>query len=378
MKRKIWIGITIVVVVALAIMLIVTQTKKEPGEIKIGAILVLTGPYAKVGQSAKQGIEMAIEEINGKGGIQDKKIRLIYEDDQGTPQKAVSAIRKLITVDKVPTIIGPLGSSAVLAIAPIAEKEHIVAISPTASAPEITHAGDYIFRVTYSDTFEGSKMAEYALKESKYKKIALLYINNDYGIGLKKSFKKKFKELGGQIVIDEAYDAKATDFRTHLLQIRESAPDAIYLTGYSEMGQILKQAKELGIVIPFLSCIMVEISDVVKIAKEAAERVIYTHPAYDPEKGDESALRFAKKFKKKYGTLPDPEAAFSYDAMKILTLAIERGGITADGIKNVLYQIKGYEGVTGETTFDENGDVIKSIGIKKIEKGEYIWVILRI
>ena len=372
MKRLVIITLTIALI---TISLAIGCEKKPKEEIKIGAILALTGSYAKVGESAKRGIEIAVEEINIKGGVQGKKIQVIYEDDQGEPQKAVSAMRKLITVDKVPAIIGPMGSSAVLAIAPIAERDHVVALSPTASTPEITYAGDYIFRVTYSDAFEGSKMAEFSFRELRYKRIALLYINNDYGMGLKEAFKKEFIKLGGQIVIEEAYDAKSTDFRTQLIKIKKSTSDAVYLTGYNEMGQVLRQAKELGITVPFLSCIMAEIADIIKIAKDATEGVIYTHPAYDPEKGSEITLKFAKKFKEKYGVSPDPEAGFSYDAMKLLALAIEREGTAAEGIKNALYQIKGYKGVTGETTFDANGDVIKPIGIKKVENGNYVWVI---
>jgi len=366
--------ITIILILTIALVFLILGCAKDEKEIKIGAVLVLTGPHAKAGQSAKQGIEMAVEEINGDGGIRGRKIRVIYEDDEADPPKAVSSVRKLITVNKVPVIIGPMGSSAVLAVAPIAEQSHVVLVSPTASSPEITHAGDYIFRVTYSDSLEGSKMAEYSFKELGYRKMALLYINNDFGQGLKEFFKMRFTELGGKIVIEEAYDGKATDFRTHLTKVKKSAPDAIYLTGYSEMGQVLKQAKELGIHTPFLSCIMAEISDITKVAGESADGVVYTHPAYDPEAGEQITQKFAQRFREKHGVLPDPEAGFSYDALKIVGLAIERGGVTAEGIKNALYKIKGYEGVTGKTSFDENGDVIKPIGIKKVEGGSYVWV----
>jgi len=371
--KKIWIGIGVVVVVALAIVLVVTQTKKEPREIKIGAILILTGPDAKAGQSARQGIEMAAEEINNDGGIKGKKVKVVYEDDQGEPQKAVSAILKLINIEKVPAIIGPMWSSSVLAVAPIAEKNHVVILSPAASAPKITYAGDFIFRNTYSDLFEGAKDAEYAYKELGYRKAGIIHVNVDAGIEIANVFSETFQKLGGTVVLRESYEPKTTDFRSLLTKYKDKDIDFIYLMGYSEMGQLVKQAREIGLKIPFVSTIMFEISDVIKVAGNAAEGTIYSFPAYDSEEKSDVVSSFTEKFKQRYGTLPDPEAAFSYDATKILCLAISKGGTGPTKIKDELYRIKNYQGVTGETSFDENGDVIKPIGFKKVENGKYVW-----
>ena len=367
-------SLVVILLIICGLIWVSCQKKVEEKVVKIGAVLVLTGPNAKAGQSAKQGIEMAVEEINASGGVKSRKIKVIYEDDGGEPQKSVSAVQKLINVDKVLAILGPMWSSCVLAVAPIVESKGVVILSPTASSPKITYAGDYIFRNTYSDAIEGAKTAEFASKELKYGKAGILFINNDYGVGLKDAFKRKFEELGGKIVIDEGYDPKTTDFRTILVKVKERSPEVIYIAGYSEMGQLLRQMRETGIKIPVLSCIMFEISDIAKVAGKAAEGVIYAYPSYDPEKGNEITLKFAKKFKEKYGTLPDPEAAFSYDAVKILALAMERGGFTSEDIKNALYKIKGYNGITGKTSFDENGDVIKPVGFKRVHNGKYEWL----
>ena len=367
-------SLVVILLIICGLIWVSCQKKVEEKVVKIGAVLVLTGPDAKAGQSAKQGIEMAVEEINASGGVKSRKIKVIYEDDGGEPQKSVSAVQKLINVDKVLAILGPMWSSCVLAVAPIVESKGVVILSPTASSPKITYAGDYIFRNTYSDAIEGAKTAEFASKELKYGKAGILFINNDYGVGLKDAFKRKFEELGGKIVIDEGYDPKTTDFRTILVKVKERSPEVIYIAGYSEMGQLLRQMRETGIKIPVLSCIMFEISDIAKVAGKAAEGVIYAYPSYDPEKGNEITLKFAKKFKEKYGTLPDPEAAFSYDAVKILALAMEKGGFTSEDIKNALYKIKGYNGITGKTSFDENGDVIKPVGFKRVHNGKYEWL----
>lgn len=347
--------------------------KRESGEIKIGATLVLTGPDARAGESARRGIEMSTELANERGGLNGRRIRVIYEDDQGEPQKAVAAVKKLINVDNVPVIIGPMWSSPTLAVAPIAEENKVVLLTPTASNPRITDAGDYIFRNTYSDAFEGSKTADYAYTILKYRRLGILYINNDFGVGLKEAFSLKLMELGGIVVITDSYDPSSFDFRSQLAKFKQSSIDAIYLVGYSEVGRILKQSKELGLNVPFISSIMFEITDVVETAGLAAEGVVYAYISYDPDTGDSLSISFSKAYVEKYGVRPDPEAAFSYDAMSIILHVISEVGTNSTDIKNRLYSVKDYHGVTGNTTFDTNGDVIKPIGFKRVINGDYVW-----
>lgn len=377
--KKIWVGIGIIIVVALAVVLTIMRLAGEPAgepkEIKIGAILVLTGPDARTGQSAKEGIALAAQEINEDGGIKGKKLVIIYEDDQGQPQQSVSAAKKLISVDNVPVILGPMWSTSVLAVAPIAEKNKVVILSSTASAPTITEAGDFIFRNTYNDIYEGSKDAEYAYKKMGYKRAGIVHVNLDAGIQIADVFVDEFEKLGGTIVIREKYEVDAKDFRTILTKFKNEQLDFIYLMGYSEMGQLVKQAKEIGLNIPFVSTIMFEISDVVEVAGNAAEGTVYSFPSYDPEKGGDVVKEFARKYREKYGRLPDPEAAFSYDALKILASVMSQVGFKAVSIKEGLYKVKDYHGVTGITSFDESGDVVKPIGFKIVKNGQYVWEI---
>jgi len=346
----------------------------QKGEIKIGAILPLTDEAGKYGQSAKEGIDLAIDEINAAGGIHGKKITIIYEDDKADPATGTTVFQRMINIEKVPAILGPMASSVTLAIAPIAEKNKVIVLSPASSAPQITNAGDYIFRNTYSDIYEGQKMANYVYKETPYRKIAILYINNDYGIGLKDVFISDFSKYSGKIVVSETYDFSSTDFRTQLSKLKNSKPDAVYLVGYGEMGRVLVQAKELGIRVPLFSCIMFEDPDILKVAGKLAEGVIYTFPSYNPESEEQTVAQFIQAFESKYKHKPDGFAANSYDAAKILVLAIDKGGEKSEKIKASLYSIKDYPGVTGITSFDKNGDVIKPIGIKTIKNGEFTWI----
>jgi branched-chain amino acid transport system substrate-binding protein len=367
MKRNIWIGIGIVVIVALAIVLVVTQTKREPQEIKIGAVLPLTGDGAKYGEEARNGIELALEDIK------DLKIKVVYEDDQGTVNGAINAFNKLVESVKVPIIIGPMYSSTALAVAPLGEKKKVVIFSPSASSPELTKAGDYFFRNWPSDVYEGGEMARFAYNNLNLKTIAILSVNLDYGVGLIKVFEKVFKSLGGQILTIEYYDQGATDFRTQLSKIKSLNPEAIYLPGYyTEIGLILRQAKEMGLKTKFLSCVGFDNPKVLEIAGNAAEGVIFARPYYDPESKNPMVKTFVERFRQRFGRDPGIYAAHSYDALKIVVTAIKKGGYSADGIKSALYSIKNFPGVTGNTSFDENGDVEKPIQIMKVKHGSFV------
>jgi len=372
MKRNIWIGIGIIVVVALAIVFIVIPTKREPEEIKIGAILPLTGKAGKYGEDAKLGIDLALNELHLQNGINGKKINVIYEDNQSSPQQSVSAIRKLISFEKVPAIIGPMTSSATLAVAPIAEQNHMVLLSPAASAPALTEAGDYIFRNELSDAYGGTAQARLTWNKLNIKKVAILYINNDYGLGVKDAFLKTFTNLGCKVVDIESFEPNATDFRTQLTRIKQKSPEAIFIISYKESIPILKQIKEIGIKVQLLSTPVFEDKEVLEKVGKLAEGVIYVYyGGFNPQSSNERVRKFVEAFKKKYGRDPGYYSALAYDAMKILVLAIKNGGYKSEGIKNSLYEIKDFPGITGKATFDVNGDVVKPVILKTVKNGKF-------
>lgn len=348
------------------------QKKAEEKVVKIGGLMPLSGDGAKYGQSAKSGIDLAIEGINAKGGVKGHKIEVIYEDSQGLPTAGVSAFQKLITSNEIPTVIGGLFSSVTLAIAPIANREHVVVLSPTSSAPAITEAGDYIFRNCASDIFEGEIMARAAKGTLGLTRIAIIYINNDYGVGIKNVFKKEFTVLGGKLVAEEAFPQEATDFRTQITKIKQANPEAVYIIGYRELGSLLKQAKELGLNVQFLSTVMFEDPEILKIAGNAAEGAIYSARAYDPKSKSPVVEKFVENYKMKYHREPDIFAALSYDAAAILAKAMGLGNFTAEGIKKALYDIKDFSGVAGITSFDKNGDVITPAVLRIVKNGQFV------
>ncbi|MCK4348918.1 MAG: penicillin-binding protein activator [Thermoplasmatales archaeon] len=351
------------------------QKKAEEKVLKVGAILPLTGDGAQYGEKAKRGIELALEDINSKKII-GENIKIIYEDSQGEPQKSVSAFQKLINIDKVKFVLGPATSPEVLSIAPLAERNKVLILTSTASAPEITHAGDYIFRNVMSDIFDGKALALFAFKKLKEKRAGIMYVNNDYGNGLAKSFKKNFESLGGKVEIEQSFERTDADFRTQLTRIKGKRPDVILLfgMGYTDMGIILRQSVELGIKTQILSHSLFEDPEILKLAGKGAEGVYYTYRVFDPDSEEEVVKKFVEKFERKYRAKPDVYSALFYDAMRILAYALEKGGVSVERCKNALYNIKDFPGVVGETTFDKNGDVIKPIGIKKVENGKFVWI----
>lgn len=347
------------------------QQKKNP--IKVGAIIFQTGDAAQYGVWVKNGLEMAKDEINSKGGINGQPIELSYEDDKTDAQTAVTVMNKLLATQNLPIIISGLTSKSTLAIAPIAESKKVVLFSPCSSSPDITNSGDYIFRNWTSDNEEGRLMAEYAYNNLGYRNMATLTINNDYGLGLQKVFSQRFKELGGTIVSSEEFPERTTNFRTIIAKLKSQKFDAIYLPSHAkEVGSFLKQMKENNLSFKVLGCVTYESPELIQIAGDAAEGVIFTTPAFNPDATDSTIQKFSAEYQKRFGSKPENFAAHSYDALNIIALAIQKGGYISDGIKNALYQISNYPGVSGLTTFDKNGDVKKPAMIKQVKNDQFV------
>lgn len=366
--KKIWFGIGIVAVLALAIVLVVTQMKKEPGEIKIGAVLPLTGDAADYGKKLKMGMDLAVEEKKGFS-----ELKVLYEDSQAQPKQAVSAYQKLVNLDHVPIIVGLFSSAEVLSVAPLAERDKVVLLSPTASAPAITHAGEYIFRIVTSDEFDGRVMASFVRDNLNAEEAAIAYINNDYGIGVRDVFSKEFVEKGGKVLISELFSQDETDFRTQIEKLRKKKPPVVFLIGYKEMGRFLRQAWELGFGPQFVSIGLFEDPEILEVAGTAANGVYYSMPSFDLTKGEPSIEGFKNTFKKKYNVEPDILAALGYDVMRVALDTVKKGGQDASSIRKALLETKNFPGVAGEFSFDSNGDVLKPYGIKQIQNNKSKW-----
>lgn len=366
MNKKLISVIVVVVLAALAAIFLLNRQAGNQGEIAVGVILPLTGDGAKYGEAAMQGIELAWHQSA------DVAPRLIYEDDQGQASTAIAAFQRLASQGKVPVVIGPMYSSTTLAVAPIAERRQIVLFSPSASTPELSEAGDYVFRNWPSDTFEGGAMAEFVYHTLGHHRIAILGQNLDYALGITREFKKEYQANGGEIIAEEYYSPGTTDFRTILTKLKTQGAEVVYLPGmYAEIAVILRQQKELGYRPVNVSCVGFDNVEVLKLAGDATEGVLFARPAYDAESDEPLTKGFVDAFRTKYGTDPGVYAAHAYDAARIILSVIQGGNTTPEDIKKALYEVEAFPGVTGSTTFDEYGDVAKPIQFMMVKNGKF-------
>ncbi len=344
------------------------KVTSEDTVIKIGVMMPLTGDTAVYGVGVKNAVEMAVAEINANKMLQGKQIQLVIEDSKCLPKDASTSVNKLISEDHVLAIVGELCSSATLAAAPVAEASQTVMISPASTSPKITDAGDYIFRDIPSDALQGVVGAD-LVYTSGYRNVALLYINNEYGVGLKDVFKNRFLSVDGEVITEETFEQGATDFRTQLTKINDAAPDAIYLVALpAEAGLLLKQAAELGMNIPFIGTEGMKDPSVIEVAKEAAEGLVLTTPKPNSDAHNQA---FVTNYKQQYGSEPALFAAEGYDAMQLLALAIKNSDGSHQGVKDALYQIKSYLGASGTITINNKGEVEKPYSYFKVENGKF-------
>lgn len=357
---------------ALALMLsfvFVVGCTKSGDEIRVGEFGSLTGNDATFGLSTNKGIRLAIDEINEKGGIKGKKIKLITLDDQGRDTEAVQVVTRLITQENVVAVLGEVASSRSKAAAPIAQEYKIPMITPSSTNPEVTRIGDYIFRVCFIDPFQGLVMAKFASEHLKVKKVAILRdVKNDYSVGLADVFATEFKKMGGEIVNDLSYQAGDVDFKAQLTQIRSRSPEAIFIPGYyTEVGLIAKQARDLGLKVPLLGGDGWDSTKLYEIGRDAVNGSYFSNH-YTSESTNPVVQDFIKRFQAKYGDIPDGLAAMGYDAARVLIQAMERAEeIKPELIRNEIARTKDFQGVTGKITINENRDAVKSAVIVQVQ-----------
>ena len=353
------------------------KKEKEEKVIKIGVILPLTGGAGKYGQYIKQSLELGMEEINEKGGINGKKLHIIYEDDQANPKLAVNAMKKLTEVNKVPLVYGSWASSCVLAEAPIAESSKVVILAE-AQSPKIRDAGDFIFRIQPDSRYYLKFLVPFVFNNLHLRRLAIVFVNNDYGVDQSEVFKTAFEKLGGKIIWMEGFDQGQTDFRNILEKLKVLPIEGVFIPAYKEAGYFLKQAAEMKIKnLKIIGSSPMENPEIIKIAGKAADGVIYPYH-FDPESNDPKIKSFIEKYKNKFGEEPEGYAALAYDAIYIISKALQRCERNSICIKDYLYTMK-FDGVTGHTEFDDHGDVIKPIYIRTIKNGTFhtIWRPLR-
>ena len=337
--------------------------------IKIGTIQPISGKLSLYGTQTRDAIQMAVDEINEKGGVLGKKLVLVVKDDEANPEKTLNAFTKLASSDNIVGLVGALTSNCTLAITKQAQQRKIVMITPSSTNDTVTDAGDYIFRACYNDSFQGTVVAKFAQTDLKAKTAAILYdVTNDYSKGLMENFKKTFTENGGTVVSEESYSSGDKDFKAQLTNIKGKNPDVLFLPDYySTISLIAPQVKSAGITVPMLGA---DGWDEATSTSDDSVIGSYYSNHYATDANDKEVKDFVDKFKAKYDATPNALAALGYDAAYILANAIEKAGSTdSEKIKDAMMQTDG-KFVTGNIKFNEKRNPVKSAVMVKIEKGD--------
>ena len=344
---------------------------KHDRQVVVAGIFPFSGPVSYVGSYMGGGAIIASDEINSSGGINGYKLKLVFEDSQSTTTAGVTAYQKLSYMDGTKYYVTGL-SGVTLGIAPLAENDEHVLLNTGSYAQAISIAGDYIFRHNILPDDELLFLADAICNKFGYKKIAIIYANNDAGISVKDVFNNYFSSCG-KIVDSEPYDLAGNDFKTELSKIKLSNPDAIFAITYSsESGLIFNQAKELNLQKQWFAISSIEGKSFLDVAGPNAEGLIYT--GFPIETASQKYVSFREKYLEKYGEEPDMLSDLTYDSIYVLAEAMKHCANPNDAIcvKNELYKIKDFEGVTGNISFDENGDTRKEVILKIVRAGKFV------
>jgi branched-chain amino acid transport system substrate-binding protein len=357
--------------VALAVSLGAAET------IKVGHYASLTGKDAAFGVATRKGILLAIEELNEQGGVLGRKFEYLVEDIQSKPGEAATAVKKLISRDKVAMMLGANASSNSLEAAPICQASRVPMMAISSTNPKVTEVGDYIFRICFIDPFQGAVLAKFAHGKLGVKRVALMTsVSSPYSVGLSSVFRERFTALGGQIVAEQKYAEGDKDFKAQLTAIRAQKPEVIAATGfYTEAALICLQARSLGLTIPIIGGDGWEAPQLTELGGKAVEGTYYsTH--YSPQNEAPEVQAFVRNYKARWDNeTPEAVSALGYDAMRLMADAMKRAG-TTDGapLRAAIAATKDFPGVTGRTTIDAHRNSAKPAVILQVRDGRAVFV----
>ena len=345
----------------------------EGNKIRIGVILPLSGDNQRAGKFIRDAFDMGVNEINKNGGVNGKVLVAEIADDAGDPSKAGEAMNRFASNSNISVVFGSWSSSCVVkGQAPIATDRKMPVLA-MAQSPKITGISPYVARIQPSSELYLKVLVPYAMDKIGINKFHIVYIENDYGVGLEQIFSDLCKKAGGQIVSTNPYRDGEMDFKGLITRLKAQDPTAgVFLAMYSEAGYFLDQAAKQEYAPQFFGAAPMENPDIIATAKAAANGVIYAHH-YDPQANNPKLIQFISDYRNQFGEQPEGFAALGYDAAHVLAEALKIGQ-SRESINAALHSMK-YDGVTGEYLFDKNGDVAKPIYIRKIVDQKFVTVL---
>lgn len=337
----------------------------------IGSIGPLTGGAASYGNSAKNGEQIAVDEINAAGGVAGYQLQLIAEDDQHDAEKSVNAYNNLM--DKgMNALIGSVTSVPCIAVTEVSKVDGILQVTPSASAAAAAQY-DNCFRICFTDPQQGEHMAQYIWDQGITSTAVLYDVSDAYSSGIYNAFDTAYKALGGTVTAAESFNSGDVDFKTQLTSIKNSGAQALFMPFYyQEVAYVANQAGDVGLDVPYFGCdgwdgVIKQLNGDTTLIDGAAFLTPFIASATD-----EKTVAFVEAYQAAYGAVPDQFAADGYDAVYAIAAALEKAG-TADNAALVaaMHEIE-IDGVTGHMSWDENGDATKSAIIAIVQNGDIV------
>jgi branched-chain amino acid transport system substrate-binding protein len=332
-----------------------------------------SGTSAEYGRIWKKGFELALEEINGAGGIEGRQLELQYEDSQSDPKQSVPVAQKFVTDDKILAELGDFASPASMAASPIYERGKLVQFGFTNSHPDFTKGGEYMFSTSISQTQDATYLSQLAYERAG-KRQAVLYRNTDWGKVSSDIYLQELEKLGGEAVLVDNYLENEKDFKTLLAKVRDAEPESLTLIAYYNDGAlIVQQAKDVGINVPIVAIGSCYSPQFIELGGEATEGVLLA-TSFFPTDPRPEVQTFVAAYEEKHGETPDLFAAGAYDAVKVLAWAAGQGDLSREGIREALDTGVDIPSVIhGPFTFNDERrvDDVEEVPIK-VENGEFV------
>ena len=349
------------------------QASADQQIVKIGLSAPLTGDWAEYGNDFKRSVTMVMDRVNRMGGVHGRRIELVILDSRGDPKESVLIAEKLVSDPDVIAEIGDFSSSSCMAAAPIYEKANMTQLSPTSSHMGFTQKGKNMFRVVATQGYEGPYNARWAVKDLGKKKLATIYINNDWGVDANKYFSQEARQLGAEMVAEEAFVPGEKDFTAILTKVKRLKPDLIYLpTFYADAAAILNQAKRMR----FQPVVMANSSlfsqKTIELGGKAVEGIIIPANYFgaDPRP---AAKEFTREYQAHYGAVPNQFAALAYDAANLMIAALHKAGVEdRSKVRYALESLQGFQGATGSISYASSHDPEKELVRITIKNGEWV------
>lgn len=365
-------------ILGLVLLLIMTSlaacSSKSDDIVKVAVAAPLTGDYAEYGTGFKNAVELMAEEWNAKGGVLGKKIEIVLYDDKNNGEEAANIAEKIASDGSIVAVIGHFASGVCMAATPKYQEAGIINISPSASHPDFTKEGNYIFRNNTVISSEAKAAVEIAIDVLGKKKIGLLSVKTDWGTSTAAITKEIIAELGATLVDHQEVVDGTVDFSPNISKLNDAGAEVVIVAAmYNTLAPLATQYKAVNPNIQFVGFSNAYSQQLIDLAKENAEGIHFPAQFFDGST-DPKIANFVKNYESKYGAKPSSLTAQAYDSMGIILTAIEKAGTTDRAKVREEVEKINYNGVTGATTFNENRDSVRPFTIVKIENGNFVEV----